>query len=123
MSVENQSVINALVEGFLGPEPARAALAALDLDPRLTGQGGPHVTRAAFAMAMNVALFHDLLERVPSGAAYVADRLARGGKVVFDHGALRTVRLAKAATRQFPPGEAAFPRILEIGRAACMGRG
>src|SRR3546814_16211210 len=87
MSVENQSVINALVEGFLGPEPARAALAALDLDPRLTGQGGPHVTRAAFAMAMNVALFHDLLERVPSGAAYVAARLARGGKGVFDHGA------------------------------------
>jgi len=112
MSVENQSVINALVEGFLGPEPARAALAALDLDSRLTEQSGPHVSRAAFAMAMNVALFHDLLQRVPSGAAYVADRLARGGRVVFDHGALRTVRLVEGATGQLPPGEEAFTRIL-----------
>ncbi|WP_176595459.1 MULTISPECIES: DUF1338 domain-containing protein [Sphingobium] len=112
MSVENQTVINALVEGILGAEAARATLNALDVDPVLMSERGPHVSRAAFAMAMNIALFNDLLERVPSGAAYVADRLARGGKVVFDHGALRTVRLAEGPTGELPPGEEAFSRIL-----------
>jgi hypothetical protein len=112
MSVENQRVISALVEGILGVEAARGALDALDVDPALMAERGPHVSRAAFAMAMNIALFHDLLERVPSGAAYVADRLARGGKVVFDHGALRTVRMPEGPTGELPPGEEAFTRIL-----------
>ncbi|KEQ54233.1 DUF1338 domain-containing protein [Sphingobium chlorophenolicum] len=111
MTVENQRVVSALVEGILGAEAANTAMDALEIDPALMNERGPHVSRAAFAMAMNVALFHGLLERVPSGAAYVADRLARGGKVVFDHGALRTVRLIDGPTGELPPGEEAFSRI------------
>lgn len=112
MAVENQAVISMLVEGALGAEAARRALDALDIDPALMTQRGPDVSRAAFAMAMNIALFHDLLQRVPSGAAYVADRLARGDRILFDHGALRTVRLAEGPTGELPPGEDAFTRIL-----------
>ncbi|WP_313809161.1 2-oxoadipate dioxygenase/decarboxylase family protein [Sphingobium sp.] len=112
MSLENPAVISVLVEGALGVEAARGALDALDVDPVLMAQRGRQVSRAAFAMAMNIALFQNLLTRVPSGAAYVADRVARGGRIMFDHGALRTVRLVEGPTGELPPGEDAFTRIL-----------
>lgn len=105
-------IITSLVTAALGREAGDHALSALAIDPALTDESGPAVSRAAFAIAMNVLLFHDLLARVPSGRAYVADTLARGGRVSFDHGALRTVRLAKGPTGALPAGEAAFTRIL-----------
>ncbi|WP_150290232.1 2-oxoadipate dioxygenase/decarboxylase family protein [Sphingobium estronivorans] len=112
MSVEKQAVIAALAQAAMGERAAGAALAALSIDPALMAENGPQVSRAAFAMALNVVLFQNLLDRVPSGAAYVADRMAHGGKVLFDHGALRTVRLAEGPTGELPPGEEAFTRIL-----------
>lgn len=112
MTVEPKATIIALVEAALGPDRAREALDALRIDPALMAEQGNAVSRAAFAMAMNVALFHDLLDRVPSGAAYVAERLAGGGKILFDHGALRTIRMPDGPTGALPPGEDAFTRIL-----------
>lgn len=109
---KDEATIAALVAAAIGEGPAHEALAALTIAPQLLAEQAPDVSRAAFAMALNVALFHDLLTRVPSGAAYVADTLARGGKVVFDHGALRTVRLPHGPTGQLPGGEDAFTRIL-----------
>lgn len=103
--------IATLVVAHLGKDDARAALDALEIAPSLLAEQGNAVSRAAFAMAMNVILFHDLLARVPTGAAYVADRLASGGRVLFDHGALRTVRFAQGPTGALPPGEDAFTRI------------
>jgi hypothetical protein len=111
MTGKVQATVAALVEAVLGADAASQALAALAIDPDLMAEREPTVSRGAFAMAMNVVLFHDLLERVPSGAAYVADRTARGGKVMFDHGALRTVRLLEGPTGALPPGEEAFTRI------------
>lgn len=111
MPNENMGTIEALVVAILGDETGRQTLNRLAIDPALLAQQGDSVSRAAFAMAMNVALFHDLLRRVPSGAAYVADKLADGGQVMFDHGALRTVRFADAATGALPGGEDAFTRI------------
>ena len=49
------------------------------------------VQAAELAEALGLALFAGLLTRVPSGARYVAGKAAAGEKVVFDHGALRTV--------------------------------
>lgn len=103
--------VEALVLDALGEEAGRRTLDALVLAPQLLDQHGPHVSRAAFAMAMNICLFADLLRRVPSGDAYVADTLGRGGRVLFDHGALRTVRFVQGDTGALPPGEAAFTRI------------
>ncbi|MFY9351813.1 MAG: DUF1338 family protein [Sphingobium sp.] len=111
MSNANMGHLEALVAGALGEDRARATLDMLAIDPALLAERGDLVSRAAFAMAMNVALFDDLLRRVPSGAAYVADTLARGGKVLFDHGALRTVRLPEGPTGALPGGEDAFTRI------------
>jgi hypothetical protein len=69
------------------------------------------IRRAHIAQAMNMLLFHDLLKRVPSGRAYVAETLAAGGKVTFDHGALRTV--AWPQNGELPSGRVAITRVLE----------
>jgi len=111
MSLENEATITALVRHVLGDDGGRRALDALAIAPELMAQHGPLVSRSAFAMAMNVALFDDLLRRVPSGEAYVTDTLARGGQVCFDHGALRTIRFPDGPTGALPPGEEAFTRI------------
>jgi hypothetical protein len=111
MSNENMGNVAALVVATLGEVNGQDTLAMLAIDPVLLSERGEPVSRAAFAMAMNVCLFRDLIDRVPSGAAYVADRLARGQRVVFDHGALRSVRFAEGPTGALPPGEDAFTRI------------
>lgn len=111
MSVENSGTIAALIHATLGTEAGQKALDALAIDAALLAERGPSVSRAAFAMAMNVALFHDLMERVPSGAAYVDEVLARDGRVMFDHGALRTIKMPLGDTGALPAGEEAFTRI------------
>lgn len=57
---------------------------------------------------MSLVLFEDLLARVPSGARYVASQ--RGRRVVFDHGAVRTVDWPE--TGQLPPGAELVRRLL-----------
>lgn len=109
---KEEAVIPALVEAVLGASATRELLATLVIAPALNDERGPLVSRAAFAMAMNLLLFRDLIKRVPSASAYVADTLLRGGRVTFDHGALRTVRLPQGPTGALPPGEEAFTRIL-----------
>ncbi len=109
--MHNDNHVEALVLDALGEEAGRRALDALVLDPDLMAQSGAHVSRATFAMAMNICLFDDLLARVPTGESYVEDTLSRGGRVLFDHGALRTIRFPQGDTGALPPGEDAFTRI------------
>ncbi|CAM8637874.1 DUF1338 domain-containing protein [Sphingobium sp.] len=111
MSIENMGSIEALVVASLGADAGRQTLDRLAIEPALLAQHGDTVSRAAFAMALNVALFADLLRRVPSGDAYVTDTVARGGKVIFDHGALRSIRFPNGPTGALPGGEDAFTRI------------
>lgn len=85
-------------------------LSTLVIEPRLLESIGALVTRAELAMAMNALLFSDLLERVPTAARQVAQTLQSGRRVVFDHGALRTI---SGATGSLPSGYAAFARLLE----------
>jgi hypothetical protein len=61
-------------------------------------------------MALDLLLFEDLLRRVPFGNLYVQQQVRAGRKVVYDHGALRTV---KAPSGALPEGYLAFARILE----------
>lgn len=112
MTSSNDGLIHKLVASALGAEAATAAIAKLDLDPALDSAETGAVSRAAFAMALNIVLFDDLLRRVPTGAAYVEERITAGGKVLFDHGALRTIRFAAGPTGTLPAGEEAFARIL-----------
>lgn len=84
----------------------------LSLPADIAMSWGPRVSRRVFAMALNAVLLHDLLRRVPSGADYVADRQRGGERLVFDHGAVRTVSLPGRQVGALPPGEMALARIL-----------
>jgi hypothetical protein len=102
-----------LLTGAAGPERSRALLEVLAVEPELLAITGEKVPRSLAAMALGGLLFADLLDRVPTGRAYVADVRARGGRVVFDHGALRTVRFPSGPTGAQPGGRDAFARLLE----------
>ncbi len=93
----------------------RAEQAERILAPMIDAEAdaAPGVTRAQFAAAMNRILFLGLLDRVPSGRRYVADVEREGGRIAFDHGAVRSVCLAAGDTGALPRGELAFRRILE----------
>lgn len=86
--------LHALVAASLGDDRAGELLDATVLHPALRVPPGPDgaVPRAVVAQALGVLLMGELLHGVPSGAAYVRDRLAAGGRVFLDHGAVRTVR-------------------------------
>jgi len=106
--------LHALVQSVLGAAAGRDTLQILTVLPELetSTDASAGVSRAVFAMAMTAVLFHGLLQRVPTGAAYVADVKASGGKVMFDHGALRTIRFSDdLPTGELPAGEKAFVRI------------
>ena len=75
----------------LGEVPARQAFAQLDVVAALLRPVGETVSRAELAQALNMALFLDVTRRVPMASAYVADLQRAGERLVFDHGALRTV--------------------------------
>ena len=68
------------------------------------------VGRAELAMALGLVLLDDLCERVPLARAYVQEVSAHGQKVVFDHGAMRTVRLDLP---NLPSGRQSVARLLE----------
>ncbi|PEQ14087.1 DUF1338 domain-containing protein [Novosphingobium sp. PC22D] len=113
MSYRNEGHVRALVRSVAGDAGADKLFAALAPMMPDGADAGNTISRAAFAAAMNVLLFADVLDRVPSGAAYVASTVAAGGTVCFDHGALRTIALPEGDTGGLPRGELAFRRILE----------
>jgi len=87
-----------------------ALLKALHLSPQLLVEEGKVISRAVLTIAINLLLFNDLLERVPTGNRYVQEATALGRRIVFDHGALRTVALSGMG--DLPAGEAAITRVL-----------
>ncbi|MBS0421762.1 MAG: DUF1338 family protein [Proteobacteria bacterium] len=105
-----QVQLTRLLESVVSPATLERSLRALHLPRTLAGTEEGVATRSLISLALNVALFSDLLERVPTGRAYVNDCLASGREVVFDHGALRTVALAGMGG--LPMGEAAITRVL-----------
>lgn len=106
------SQLNKLLVQVAGEQTAADLFTMIKVeDVLLAEQAGDSVSRLVLAQAMNMLLFAKNLEAVPEGKRYVADKLAAGGQVVFDHGALRTV--AAANTGALPQGELAFKRFLE----------
>jgi len=91
---------------------AASALAErVALPETILQEPGSLVSRATLAAALNLELLAGLLERVPSGRAYMDDLAKAGRKLVFDHGAMRTVALDGMGT--LPAGLSAITRILE----------
>jgi hypothetical protein len=102
--------VERLLTNLLGKEKADFLFSTLNFPSLLEDFEEGTVTRAELAQAMNMALFHDLLQRSENGRVYTKDAIESGGSVFFDHGAIRTVRWAQNGA--LPPGEAAFTRIL-----------
>ncbi|MDH1108799.1 DUF1338 domain-containing protein [Pseudomonas otitidis] len=102
-----------LVAHVIGPDAAHwvrthvevpEGLAAFPFDDR-------QVHRAWLAEALNLCLFHKLVEAVPIGRTYVEEQCAAGRQVCFDHGAIRTVDWPDNGA--LPRGRQAFNRLLE----------
>jgi hypothetical protein len=77
--------------------------------PEFPGAPPETISRAEISFALGLALFADLLSRVPEAETYLQRVHAAGGTIAFDHGALRTVAWPSG---ELPPGEAAFTRFL-----------
>lgn len=112
MTIWHGSNLHRLVEAGAGGVEAALLFDTLLLDPAFATRRA-EVTRSELAMAINMLLFADLLRRVPTGRAYVDNVVMAGGRITFDHGALRTVRLPAGPTGALPGGVEAFRRILE----------
>ncbi|WP_033375074.1 DUF1338 domain-containing protein [Leeia oryzae] len=106
-----ESQLWSLLESVLGAGKTQALFQMIEVPTAALVPVKPNVSRLVLAQAMNMTLFDKNLQAVPEGKAYVDDKVARGGKVVFDHGALRTVLMADMG--QLPAGELAFKRVLE----------
>ncbi|CAG2160764.1 DUF1338 domain-containing protein [Cupriavidus numazuensis] len=102
--------IATLLSANLGESRTRHLLSLVSVPDDLPSDAEGRATRAEIAQALNMVLFAGILDRVPTGRAYTDDVAATGGKVVFDHGALRTVKWRDNGA--LPEGEAAFTRIL-----------
>lgn len=112
MSSVPPSALHALVTASLGDDRAGELLEGMVLHEALLVPPDPGggVPRAVIAQAMAVLLMDDLLHAVPSGGAYVRDRLVSGGKVLLDHGAVRTVRGVPCG--ELPEGQESVARVL-----------
>lgn len=105
--------LSRLIRLMAGDQAADEILGTLQIDRAFLLESAGAVSRGVFAMALNAILFHDLLGRVPTGAAYVGDRRRQRERITFDHGALRTIRFRSGATGSLPAGVGSFSRILE----------
>jgi len=97
--------------GLLLTGAASALRERVALPAEVLHEKGGEVSRATLAAALNLYLLAGLLERVPSGRAYMDDLKEAGRKLVFDHGAMRTVAMENMGT--LPAGLAAIARVLE----------
>lgn len=104
----SSTILEHLIASVTGQDRARRALETLWIEPDLAACAD-RPSRAHIAMALNAALFVDLLERVPTASRYVEQAREAGEPIVFDHGALRTIDGPCGA---LPSGYAAFSRIL-----------
>jgi hypothetical protein len=105
--------LSQLIRSIAGERAADDLLATLQVDRAVIIECAGAVSRGTFAMALGALLFHDLVGRVPTGAAYVADCRRRRERIAFDHAALFTVRSGSRPTGALPAGAASFARILE----------
>lgn len=102
-------ILHGLLTSCRDEDCATRLLQTIAIHPMANNTETGHVSRAIIAQALTMVLFDDLLSRVPTARDYVNDVIASGRKIVFDHGALRTVATQSGA---LPQGDGAITRIL-----------
>lgn len=110
MTNNQAATLERLLSRQADPFRAGELLRTLHGASELRSHHGATVPRAVLAASLNILLFESLLKRVPTGRQYVMEAIAQGRRIVFDHGALRTV--AVAGMGQLPIGEQAITRVL-----------
>jgi len=102
-----------LVAATLGEAAAEWVFAHVAIPEGLAGFANTEqqLHRVWLAEALNLSLFHKLVEAVPNGRLYVEEQRQDGRQVVFDHGAIRTVDWPENGA--LPRGRHAFTRLLE----------
>jgi Domain of unknown function (DUF1338) len=110
--VNSGSDLSQLIRLVAGEGAVADAFETLVIDRSLADERTGGVSRGVFSMALNAILFQELLLRVPTAAAYVADRRRANELVTFDHGALRTIHLGQLPAGELPAGVASMSRIL-----------
>jgi hypothetical protein len=98
-----------LLDSILGARRREEVFATIELPEMIPAPEG-RVSRAQLSMALALVLFEDVCRRVTMAQAYVTDLRLAGRRLLFDHGALRTVA---APSGELPAGRAALARILE----------
>lgn len=106
----HETTLWTLLDRVVGTVRTVRLFEALDIHASLLQPRAERVGRAELAQALTTLSFEDVTRRVPMAAAYVGDAVRAGKKLVFDHGALRTVATDCGA---LPRGELAFRRMLE----------
>ena len=106
----NRTNLQHLLGLAIGQDAGRYLLGLVSIHPAVATEASHRCSRAVLAQALNLALLHDLLARVPTGQSYADALTAAGRPLVFDHGALRTVDSPN--TGALPQGEEAIARIL-----------
>ncbi len=109
MSLTNYT---ALLLTSMDEATAARVASTLHLPADVVVEQGSRVSRRVLAMALNTILFRDLLSRVPCGATYVAENHREGRRIVFDHGAVRTILMPQPMVGKLPSGEEVLTRVL-----------
>ncbi|HYG44606.1 MAG TPA: DUF1338 family protein [Bordetella sp.] len=107
----NSSALYQLLAYVLGENDAESVVSKVFVDDRILQRPvRGNVDRATIAQGLCLSLFFDLLRRVPSAKRYVNEFVEPKQKIVFDHGAVRTVKLEGMGG--LPAGEEAILRLL-----------
>lgn len=88
----NSSRFSSIITKIAGSEVCSEILSYQKINPVFTDENNETISRAVIAQSLNCLLFHDLIQRVPDAKQYVGDKLNHGHKIIFDHGALRTIK-------------------------------
>ena len=111
MPLATNSLVLRLLDRLFPSADLFRLLSVLEMHPKIKEEEGERCSRALISQALNISLLIDLLRRVPTAKAYVDDLIASGEKLVFDHGALRTVDLVEMGN--LPSGEDSITRVLK----------
>ncbi len=110
---DGRALLAALVGTVLGKDRTAGAMTGLALADSLFTDAAPErVEGGMIAMALNIVLFAELLDRVPTARRWVMAERAAGRGRTLDHGAVRTIRFPAGGTGALPGGADAFARIL-----------
>ncbi len=110
MTNRQESTLRQLLLACCSAEECAATWRAVHVAPAVLDQAGHGVSRAVLAQALSLLLFRELLRQTPTGSRYVEDCVSSGRRVVFDHGAVRTVDLSGMG--DLPGGVQAITRVL-----------